>query len=123
MSTLNQIYFKTKNTPISVFGYFIIRKQNIQKRGKNKKLIEEFFLKLILNIVIFLCFKKSISVGRNSCPVMKPWQPKQFFRVVSKKDQIYYYHRNFLLFSGVFYGVFFAVLFPAGCLGWDLGLN
>ena len=24
---------------------------------------------------------------------------------------------------GVFYGVFCAVLFPAGCLGWDLGLN
>ena len=24
---------------------------------------------------------------------------------------------------GVFYGVFYAVLFPAGCLGWDLGLN
>ena len=24
---------------------------------------------------------------------------------------------------GVFYGVFGAVLFPAGCLGWDLGLN
>ena len=25
--------------------------------------------------------------------------------------------------GGVFYGVFCAVLFPAGCLGWDLGLN
>ena len=25
--------------------------------------------------------------------------------------------------SGVSYGVFCAVLFPAGCLGWDLGLN
>ena len=24
---------------------------------------------------------------------------------------------------GVFYGVFCVVLFPAGCLGWDLGLN
>ena len=24
---------------------------------------------------------------------------------------------------GVFYGVFCAVLFPAGCLGWDLGVN
>ena len=24
---------------------------------------------------------------------------------------------------GVIYGVFCAVLFPAGCLGWDLGLN
>ena len=24
---------------------------------------------------------------------------------------------------GVFYGVFCAVFFPAGCLGWDLGLN
>ena len=24
---------------------------------------------------------------------------------------------------GVFYGVFCAVLFPAGCLGCDLGLN
>ena len=23
----------------------------------------------------------------------------------------------------VFYGVFCAVIFPAGCLGWDLGLN
>ena len=25
--------------------------------------------------------------------------------------------------GGVFCGVFCAVLFPAGCLGWDLGLN
>ena len=25
--------------------------------------------------------------------------------------------------GGVFHGVFCAVLFPAGCLGWDLGLD
>ena len=76
MSTLNQIYFRMKNIPISVFGYFIIHKLNIQKRGKNEKLIEEIFLKLILNIVIFLCCEKSISIGINSYP-----------SVVSKKDQ------------------------------------
>ena len=70
MSTLNQIYFLIENIPISVFGYFIIHKLNIQKMGKNKKLIEEIFLKLILNIVNFLCCKKSISVGINSCPGM-----------------------------------------------------
>ena len=55
VSTLNQIYFRMKNIPISVFGYFIIHKLNIQKRGKKEKLIEEIFLKLILNIVDFLC--------------------------------------------------------------------
>ena len=36
VSTLNQIYFEIKNIPISVFGYFILHKQNIQKRGKTK---------------------------------------------------------------------------------------
>ena len=70
LSTLNQIYFRIKNIPISVFGYFILHKLNIQKRGKNKKLIEGIFFKLILNIMNFLCCKKSISVGINSCPGM-----------------------------------------------------
>ena len=37
VSTLNQIYSLIKNIPISVFGYFIIHKLNIQKMGKNKK--------------------------------------------------------------------------------------
>ena len=30
---------------------------------------------------------------------------------------------NLAVACGVFYGVFGAILFPAGCLGWDLGLN
>ena len=45
VSTLNQIYFRIKNIPISVFGYFIIHKLNIQKREKHKKLIDDFFFK------------------------------------------------------------------------------
>ena len=43
VSTLNQIYFRIKNIPISVFLYFIMHMLNSQKRGKNKKLIEEIF--------------------------------------------------------------------------------
>ena len=33
------------------------------------------------------------------------------------------YWKQLAVACGVFYGVFCAVLFPAGCLGWDLGLN
>ena len=54
MPTSNQIYFRIKSIPISVFGYFIIHKLNIQKGVGDKKWIEDFF-KLILNIVNFLC--------------------------------------------------------------------
>ena len=43
VSTLNQIYSLIKNIPISVFGYFIIHKLNIQKMGKNKKNRGNFF--------------------------------------------------------------------------------
>ena len=75
MSALNKIYFRIKNIPISVFLYFIMHKLNSQKRGKNEKLIEEIFFELILNIVNFMCREKSISVGINSCLVMKPCQP------------------------------------------------
>ena len=66
----SNLFSNEKNIPISVFGYFIIHKLNIQKRGKNEKLIEEIYLKLILNIVNFLCCKKSISVSINSYPSM-----------------------------------------------------
>ena len=76
-----------KNIPISVFGYFIIHKLNIQKTGKNEKLIEEIFFKLILNIVIFLCCKKIHFSRYKFIPQYVAMATKRIFRVVSKKDQ------------------------------------
>ena len=38
VSLLNELYFRIKNKPISVFGYFIIHKLCIQKRGEHLKI-------------------------------------------------------------------------------------
>ena len=62
VSSLNQIYFRNKNIPISVFGYVIIHKLNIQKRGKIKKNDRGTYFEYC---DFFLCCKKSISVGIN----------------------------------------------------------
>ena len=56
---LNGVNFESNlcaniNIPISIFGYFIKHKLNIHKRRKIKKLIEEIFIKLILNIMNFV---------------------------------------------------------------------
>ena len=58
----SNLFSNKKYTHLSFhFRYFIIHKLNVQKWGKIKKMIEEIFLKLILNIVNFWFVKVHFS--------------------------------------------------------------
>ena len=63
----------------------------------------------------FLLFYRFL-VSRDSDNFMFPFFSRRYFLNFEVVFRI-------AVACGVFYGVFCAVLFPAGCLGWDLGLN
>ena len=102
VSALDQIYFRIKIYQ-SQFSDISFTQMKYSKEEKNKKLIEELFLKLILNIVNFLCGKKIHFSRYKFVPRYVTMAIKIFFLVVSKKDQRCFYHRSFLLFKHLLY--------------------
>ena len=56
--------------------------------GKNKKLIEEIFLKLILNIVIFLCCKNPFQLVLINAPVCNHGNQNNFLCGFQEKPKM-----------------------------------